>query len=83
MDTLEELQEITRKSAKVSHDDVINMVRAPAEELAKREIERQEAEDEAFVRLVGMWGFMMIIDNELSYWGFATASVVNYTTTQL
>ena len=50
MDTLEELQEITRKSAKVSHDDVINMVRAPAEELAKREMERQEAEDEAFVR---------------------------------
>ena len=50
MDTLEELQEMTRKSSKISHDDVINMVRAPAEEIAKRELERQEEEDEAFVR---------------------------------
>ena len=52
MDTLEELQEMQRKSSKISHDDVINMVRAPAEEIAKRQLERQEEEDEAFVRFV-------------------------------
>ena len=50
IDTLEELQELQRKSSKISHDDVISMVRAPTEEQAKQELARQEAEDEAFVR---------------------------------
>jgi len=52
IDTLEELQELQRKSSKISHDDVISMVRAPTEEQAKQELARQEAEDEAFVRSI-------------------------------
>ena len=50
IDTLEELQEMQRVSSKISHDDVISMVRAPTEDLVKQELARQEEEDEAIVR---------------------------------
>merc|ERR1711915_522214 len=52
IDTLEELQELSKKSSKVSHEDVIDMVRAPGEAARKRILEMQEAEDEAVVRSI-------------------------------
>lgn len=52
IDTLEELQELSKKSSKVSHDDVIDMVRAPGEAARQRILEMQEAEDEAVVRSI-------------------------------
>lgn len=52
IDTLEELQEMSRKGSKTSLDDVIGMVRGPGERVIRNELERQKAEDEAVVRSI-------------------------------